>query len=266
MQRQEEAREQLAVDVEPHPDRADRDVAPAQDRCVVERRPVEHAVHEARGDEQPRGAVQRPPAVVAAEDAADVTHDRCIARREHEAAQRRGTTDCQRGRIAHSASATRPMAPITPSGPPSVVPSGFEDSKHVRSQQDQAGDRDAAMPDRGPVDPVEPLLHPGQRADEHEPDREEQDRLGAQQLPDIAAGWLSGGPGDDPQDDLGEDEDADRRRPDLAGDESPVHADDPIARARLARGTGTPRTGTSTRSSVWKVAGVARTLADRPGR
>ena len=45
------------------------------------------------------------------------------------------------------------------------------------------------MPDRGPVDPVEPLLDPRQRADEHEPDREQQDRLGAQQLPDVAARW-----------------------------------------------------------------------------
>ena len=79
VQRQEEAREQLAVDVEPQPDGADRDVAPAQDRRVVERRRVEHAVHEACGDEQPRGAMQRAPAVIAAEDAANVTHDRCIA-------------------------------------------------------------------------------------------------------------------------------------------------------------------------------------------
>src|SRR5665647_1775158 len=39
-----------------------------------------------------------------------------------------GTTDCHRGRIAHSASATRPIAPMAPSGPPSAVPCGLDDS------------------------------------------------------------------------------------------------------------------------------------------
>ena len=136
--------------------------------------------------------MQRPPALVAAEDAAERRAPPARrARRRTRPRSGPGTTDCQRGRIAHSASATMPIAPITPSGPPSAVPSGLDGQQDVRRQQDQTGDRDAAMPDRGTVDPVEPLLDPGQRADEHQADRQQQDRLGAQQLPDVAPGGLA---------------------------------------------------------------------------
>jgi len=39
----------------------------------------------------------------------------------------RGTIDCHRGRIAHKASTTRPTAPVTASGLPNRLPSGFDD-------------------------------------------------------------------------------------------------------------------------------------------
>ena len=191
VQREEEARQQLAVDVEAQPDGADRDVAPAQERRAVERRPVEHAVHEARGDEEPGRAVQRSPALVAAEDPASLAHTRRVARGDHEAAQRPrhhrlpARQDRPQRERDH---ADRPDRTQRSAERGAVRVRGQQD---VRRQQDQAGDRDAAMPDRGTVDPVEPLLDPGQRADEHQPDRQQQDRLGAQQLPDVAPGGLA---------------------------------------------------------------------------
>ena len=180
---------------------------------------------EAGGDEQPGRAMQEPPALVPAEDAAHVAHQRRIARGEDERRETvAGTTDCQRGRIAHTASATSPIAPIAPSGPPSAVPSGLDDKQDVRSQQDEAGDRNAAVPDRSPVDPVEPLLDPRQRADQHEADREEQDRLGPEELTQIGAARLVWRPDDGPQDSEPDHEETDRRRADLTRDESFTHS------------------------------------------
>ena len=152
-------------------------------------------MHEARGDEQPRGAVQRSPALVAAEDAANVTHDRCIARGD--ARGRRsgaGTTDCHRGRIAHSASATRPIAPIAPSGPPSAVPSGLDDSSTCGASRTRPVIATRRCQIAARSIPSNHSSTHGQRADEHEADRQQQDRLGAQQLPDVAPGRLPGGP------------------------------------------------------------------------
>ena len=86
VQRQEEAREQLAVEVEAQARRRrSRRSSSAGAGASSKRRPVEHAVHEAGGDEQPGRAVQRPPALVAAEDPARVAHARCVARGDHEA-------------------------------------------------------------------------------------------------------------------------------------------------------------------------------------
>ena len=56
----------------------------------------------------------------------------------------------------------------------------------VRCEHHETGDRYAAMPDRCTVDPVEPLLHPRQRADQDETDRQQQNRLRAQKLSDVA--------------------------------------------------------------------------------
>ena len=189
-------------------------------------------MHEAGGDEEPGGAVQRSPALVAAEDAASLAHPRRVARGDHEAAQRPrhhrlpARQDGPQGERDH---ADRPDRTERSSERGAVRVGGQQD---VRRQQDQAGDGDAAMPDRGTVDPVEPLLDPGQRADEHQPDRQQQDRLGAQQLPDVAPGGLAGGPRDDPQEGLSHDEDDDRRRPDLAGDELRARC---VHRATVAR-------------------------------
>ena len=142
-----------------------------------------------------------------------------------------GTTDCQRGRIAHTTSATRPIAPIAPSGPPSVVPCGLLDSRMCGASRIRPGDRDAAMPDRGPVDPVEPFLDPWQRADQHEGDREQQDRLRTQELPDVAsAPILPQGRATSHTTAPDADEEHDRRGPDLPSDEAPAHAEDPTPR------------------------------------
>ena len=93
----------------------------------------------------------------------------------------------------------------------------------MRGEQDSTGDRNAAMPDRSPVDPVEPLLHPRQRADEHGTDRQEQDRLGAEQLPEVAPRGLACRLENHPQRALGDDEARDQRWPELPWAESPVH-------------------------------------------
>lgn len=63
----EVACEELPVGVEGEPDGTDRHVDPAQRRCLRERRPVEDAVHKSHGYEEPRRAVKRPPALIAAE-------------------------------------------------------------------------------------------------------------------------------------------------------------------------------------------------------
>lgn len=232
MQREEETREQLAVDVEPNPDGSDRDVTPAKNGSVVKGRPIEHAVHETRGDEEPRGAMQRPPAVIAAEHAANVTHDRCFARGAHKAPQRRGhdglparqdRPQCER----HEAD--RPDHSERPAERGAV---GVRRQQDVRCQQDQTGDRYAAMPDRSTVDPVEPLFHPRQRADQYETDRQQQNRFRAQKLPDIAPGRPACGPRNEPQDAHAADKDADRRRPNLSGDESATHVRNPTSELR----------------------------------
>ena len=178
--------------------------------------------------------MQRSPALVAAEDAADITHDRCIAGRDHEAPQQRRHHRLPSRQDRPERERHQADGPDHTEWPAERGAVRVRRQQHVRSQQDQAGDRNTAMPDCRLVDPVEPFLHPRQRADQHEADRQEQDRLGAQQLPDVARGGLPGGPRDDPEDGLGEDEDADDRRPDLAGDESPVHDGDPIAEQRGA--------------------------------
>ena len=95
----------------------------------MERCSVEHAVDEARGDEE---AVVRcrsrqrsyPPRMRRTSRKPGAS---CAARMTPRNGA--GTTDCQRGRIAHTTSATRPIAPIAPSGPPSVVPCGLLDSR-----------------------------------------------------------------------------------------------------------------------------------------
>ena len=152
---------------------------------------------ESRGDEESGGPVQCPPAVVVAEHAANVAHNRCVSPRAHEATHRRWShglparqdrPHCQHRQADRADRAERP---------PERRAVGTRRQKDVRCQQDQPADRDAAMPDRGPVDPIEPLLHPGQGADEHETDREQQDRFAAKKLPEIAPGRLACRPGDE---------------------------------------------------------------------
>jgi hypothetical protein len=70
VQRLEEPGQQFAIDVETEADGADRQVAPGQQRCGVERRGVHDAVDESGCDEQPGRPVQCPPPVIASEDAA----------------------------------------------------------------------------------------------------------------------------------------------------------------------------------------------------
>ena len=131
VQREEEARQQLAVDVERQADRADRrrssSAGPAR---VVERRAVEHAVEEAGRDEQPGGAVQRAPALVAAEEPAHVAHAGRVAggdARARAAAPARPTASAAGSPTAPVP--TSPIAPIAPSGPPSAVPCGLDERR-----------------------------------------------------------------------------------------------------------------------------------------
>ena len=69
----------------------------------------------------------------------------------------------------------------------------------------QAGIRAGAAIFKIAVDPVEVRLDQRQRADQHEADREQQHRLGAEQLTEITAGRLPGRPRDRPQEGLSDD-------------------------------------------------------------
>src|SRR5207247_6966272 len=93
-----------------------------------------------------------------------------------------------------------------------------------------------AMPDRSPIDPVEPFLDPRKHADEDEGDREQQDRLRTQELSGVAPARLSRGSSDEPHEAPKAHEGHDRRGPDLPSDDAPAHAEDPT---RWTAGAGT---------------------------
>ena len=185
----------------------------------MKRRPVEDAVQEPGGDEQPRRAVQGAPAVVAAEDPAYVTNDGGVACHDDEAAQRSRHHRLPARQDRPGRKRYQPDRADRPERPAERRPLRARRHQHVRREQHDAGDRDASMPDRRAVDAVEPDLDPRQRADEHEADRQEQNRFGAEQLAEVAADRHAGGPRRYPQDRVGDDQEGDCSRPDLARDE-----------------------------------------------
>ena len=191
----------------------------------MERCPVEHAVDEARGDEEARRAMHEPPALVSAEDATNLADTGCVVRRPYDAAKRRrdNRLPARQDRPhdqCHEADRTDRAQRSAQRG---AVWAARQ--QNVRSQQDQTGDRNAAMPDRSPVDPVEPFLDPWKRADEDEGDREQQDRLRTQELSDIASGRFSRGSSDEPHEAPDAHEEHDRRGPDFPSDEAPAHTE-----------------------------------------
>ena len=68
VQREKEACDEFAIDVEAEPDGSDRDIRPAQERRMVKRRSVEYSVEEPGSDEKPGRAMQHSPPLVASED------------------------------------------------------------------------------------------------------------------------------------------------------------------------------------------------------
>ena len=161
VERQEEARQQLAVDVE---------------RRGRRRRPPRSSsggrAHRGTASRRARRAgsrARRRAPWCGAAPASARSRRRCGARRARPVRRARrgrgpaaadGTTDCQRGRIAQTASADeadRPDRAERAAERRAVRVGGQQD---VRRQQDQTGDRHAAVPDRRAVDPVEPLLDP----------------------------------------------------------------------------------------------------------
>ena len=123
VERDEEAREQLAIDVEAEPDRADRDIAPAEERA--RRRTASRPA--GRGGSRPRRTARWSGAARASARSRRRRRERGAppaasrAASTDRATQRSGTTDCQRGRIAQ----TRERRPARsrrspPSGPPSA--------------------------------------------------------------------------------------------------------------------------------------------------
>ena len=252
VQREEEAREHLAVDVEGDADRADHHVAPAQHRLGPPRRSVQHAVQEAGRDEEARRAVQQAPALVAAEDAAHLAHAREILRladqhaqwpRHHRLPAWQDRPDHQRQQADHADRAERPTDPALVLAD-ALLPVRGED---VRGEQHEPEDGDAPVPDRGAVDAVEPLLDPGQRADQDQRDRQQQHRLRAEELPDVAAGVGARRLQQRPEHAERHNEHADRDGAGLAGDEADaVH----LHEASLQRGEPVDRPCAATGRSV----------------
>ena len=142
-------------------------------------------MNESRRDEEPSGSVQRPPAVVVAEHAANVAHDRYVSPRAHEATQGRWRHGLPARQDRPHRQSRQPDRSDRSERPPERRAVRARRQKDVGCQQDQPGDRHAAMPDCRPVDPVEPLFHPRQGADQHETDRQQQNRLAAEKLPEV---------------------------------------------------------------------------------
>ena len=104
----------------------------------------------------------------------------------------RGTTDCQRGRIAHSASASSPIAPIAPSGPPSAVPFGLDASRMCGASRTRPVIATRRCQIAARSIPSNHSSTQGSVLIRTSADRQQQDRLGAEQLPDVGAGRLAG--------------------------------------------------------------------------
>ena len=199
---------------------------------MVERCSVEHAVDEPRGDEEPGRAMQEPPALIPAEDASSFSDTGCVVRRLYDGVKRR-----RHDRLP--ARQDRPQKERHQADCPDCAERAAErGAVWARRQQDvwreqrDSADREPAMPDRRAVDAVEPLLHPGQRADQHQCDRQQQNRFAAEKLPDVAPRRFSRRTGDKPEDGHRADQDADRRGPNITGGEFDLHE---VANGRLAR-------------------------------
>jgi hypothetical protein len=104
----------------------------------------------------------------------------------------------------------------------------------VHADEDRAGDRDPPVPHSRLVDAVEELLHPAQRADEDEPDGQEQHTLGADELADELA-HVAERSGDQPEEREGDDERRDRQRADESGDEVRTAVGAPVPHGRVDR-------------------------------
>jgi hypothetical protein len=192
-------------------------------------------VQETRRDEESGGAVQSPPALVAAEDATNLAHTRRVAQRADDPPQAGGhdRLPTWQDRPQHERHEADHTDHRERSSERRAVRAGRQ--QDVWQQQGNAADRNPSMPDRGTIDSVEPFLDPRQRADQNETDRQQQDRLSAEELPNVTACWLPRRPRYQPQDGHPAHKRADRRRPRLPGDESAVHG------WTLLRQTGTTR-------------------------
>lgn len=163
------------------------------------------------------------PALVPTEQPTNVAYERRIARGPHQVPKRR-----RRNRL--------PARQNGPDGKAGQADRSDRSERHaergavrarrkqdVRREQDDASDRNAAVPYGSAVDPIEPLLHPRQGADQHETDRKQENRLGAQELPEVTASGRSSRTADEPQSAHGDDQGPDERWPNLPGDEAMAH-------------------------------------------
>ena len=209
--------QQLAVEVEGEPDATDRDVRPAQQLRAEDGR-VHEAVGEAESEEDPGEPVEAAPQSVAADPPADepdggglhqpedgrtqrTRGDRAPARGDGPHGERRQTDDADRAERRAQLGGVRVAR-----------------RRDVDADEDRPGHGDPPMPHRRLVDAVEELLDPAKRADQDEPDRQEQDALRPEQLADERA-RVAVGSGEHPEQSEDDDEGRDGRGPDHAGDE-----------------------------------------------
>ena len=189
--RDDEAREELAVEVGGDSDTADHEVDDAKQCRGVQDRVDEGAVGDCRCDEDPGQPMRRQPVLVRrACEAAYRPRPACRTQRRR-----------QRPQGEHDQPEQRDDAEAgTDPGRVAVGRRGRE--RPVRDQQEHSRRRRAPVPDDDAVETGECALDRRQQRRQRERAREEEDRLRAEDLADEAAGRLPGRPRGDPEDDV----------------------------------------------------------------
>jgi hypothetical protein len=178
-------------------------------------------VHEARSHEESGRAMQRSPALVATQDAANAPHDGRLANGNHRASRDRRhhelpARDDRPQRKGHHAD----RADRTQRATESAAALRVGCQQDVRPQKHDACDGNPSVPDRSTVDPVEPNTSTHGGADQCQADRQKQHGLGAEQLADVAGGLFTRRFRHHPEHGVADKQQSDGHRPELTSGET----------------------------------------------